>query len=371
MHITLKTKLVKIPGITTIDLYIIKKFLGTFIYAIILIISISVVFDLTEKIDDFIEEETPLNEIVFDYYINFVPYFANLFVFLFTFIAVIFFTSKLSNQTEVIAILSSGISYQRMLRPYFISATIIAVFSFLLSGYFLPPANAKRTEFEMKYIKGEFRNTDRNIHRQVEPGVFIYFDSYTNRIKAGYKFSIEKFVDGQLVSKLIADMAKWDSISNKWSLKNYKIRNINGLSEEIIRGKTIDSTINMHPDDFDSKWNLYETMTNPELSKYIEQERVKGENVEVYEVELYRRYSAPLAIFVLTLIGVSLSSRKAKRGVGAHIGIGLLLSFTYILFMEIAAQFAISGSANPKIAILTPTIAYGVISIFLYRTAPK
>ena len=220
-----------------IDSYIIKKYLGTYFYSIALIICIVIVFDISEKIDDFIEKEAPLKAIVFDYYFNFIPYFVNLFGALFTFIAVIFFTSKMAADTEIIAILSSGVSYKRMLLPYFISTLVIAVLSYFLINYIIPPANRVRLDFEENYIRNTFRYKEKNIHRQIEPGVFIYMESYNNFYNIGYKFSMEMFENGKLKSKIISSYIKWDTTKNKWTINNYLIRELDSLSEKITSGR--------------------------------------------------------------------------------------------------------------------------------------
>lgn len=356
-----------------LDLYIIKKFLGTFFYAIVIIISISVVFDLSEKIDEFLENKAPLNAIVFDYYLNFIPYFANLFSSLFTFIAVIFFTSKMAARTEIIAILSSGVSFRRLLFPYFISALIIAILSFVLSSYIIPPANATRLAFENTYIRNPYQNRDRNIHRQVLPGVFIYFESYNTSNDVGLKFSIEKFEDGELKSKLMSDFARWDTAVDKWHISNYYIRNfLESGQEEIIQGTQLDTALNIYPKDFKQRVNIVETMSTPRLNTFIEEQRRRGEsNIEAYLIEKYKRTASPFSTFILTLIGVAISSRKTRGGIGGHIGIGLALSFTYILFLQISSQFAISGTLSPLIAVWVPNFIYAIIGVFLYRLVPK
>ncbi|MDK2978517.1 MAG: lipopolysaccharide export system permease protein [Bacteroidales bacterium] len=359
-------------GLKKIDIYIIKKFLGTYFFAILLIISIAVVFDISEKIEDFIEKEAPLKAIVFDYYLNFIPYFANLFSSLFTFIAVIFFTSKMAYNTEIIAILSSGVSFRRMLYPYFISALIIALFSFALMAYVIPPANAVRLDFTYKYIKNPIRNTDKNIHRQIEPGVFIYMKSYNTTNDIGYKFSMEHFDEREnLQSKLMSDYIKWDSTNNKWAIRNYYIREINGLEEEIITGTSIDTALNMKPEEFKRIENFTETMNIHELNDYINKQRMQGADVISLLIDKYSRVAYPFSTFILTLIGVSLSSRKIRGGIGMHIGFGLLLSFSYILFMRFSTMFAVNGTMNPLFAVWLPNLIYAIISLFLYRLAPK
>ncbi len=359
-------------GLKKIDIYIIKKFLGTYFFAIVIIISIAIVFDVAEKVEDFLEKSAPFNEIALDYYLNWIPYFANLFSSLFTFIAVIFFTSKLASDTEIIAILSSGVSFQRLMYPYFISALVIAIMSFLLVAFIIPPANATRKDFEYKYIKNPIRNTDKDIHRQIEPGVFVYMKSYNTSNDVGYKFSIEKFEDGVLKSKLISDYVKWDTTQSKWSIRNYYIRDIDSLSENITIGTRIDSTLNMFPEEFKRMDNFTETMSLPQLNKYIEQQYMKGaDNVVELLIDKYQRFAWPISTFILTLIGVSLSSRKTRGGIGKHIGLGLGLSFSYILFMRFTTMFAISGSMNPLLAVWLPNIIYAMIGVYLYRLAPK
>lgn len=359
-------------GLKKIDYYIIKKFLGTYFFAIVIIISIAIIFDVSEKIEDFIEKSAPLKAIAFDYYLNWIPYFANLFSSLFTFIAVIFFTSKMAYNTEIIAILSSGVSFSRMMYPYFISALVIATISFLLVAYIIPPANATRKDFEYKYIRNPIRNTDKDIHRQIEPGVFIYMKSYNTTNDIGYKFAMEKFENGKLKSKLISDYAKWDSTTSKWMIRNYYIREIDSLGERIITGSKMDTALNMHPEEFKRMINFTETMTLPELNDYIEEQYMQGaDNVVELLIDRYSRFAYPFSTFILTLIGVSLSSRKVRGGIGMHIGFGLLLSFSYLLFMRFTTMFAISGSMNPILAVWLPNIIYAIISLFLYRLAPK
>jgi len=355
-----------------LDIYIIKKFLGTFFFAIVLIISIAVIFDLTERIDDFIEKEAPLSEIVFDYYMNFIPYFTNLFSALFVFISVIFVTSKMASNTEIIAILSSGISFARLIRPYLLSAFIIAVFSFLLNSYIIPPANKVRLDFTEKYIKNPYRNYDRNIHQQISKNTFIYMENYNVANMVGYKFTIEKFKKGQIVSKLKADYIKWDIEKNKWVVHNYTIRAIDGLTEALTSGYQLDTTLNIKPEDFSTRVNIVETMNRPQLQAFIDEQKMRGvEEIESFLIEKYRRFAFPFSTFILTLIGVSLSSRKSKAGIGLHIGFGLMISFAYILFMQISSQFAIKGDFDPLLAVWIPNIIFSGIAVLLYKLAPK
>lgn len=355
-----------------LDIYIIKKFLGTFFFSILLIIGIAIIFDISEKIDDFIEKEAPLKAIAFDYYLNFIPYYSNLFSFLFIFIAVIFFTSKMASHSEIIAILASGVSYNRLMRPYFISAFVIAIFSFVLSNWIIPPANKVRLAFEDKYINNAYRFTDRNFHKQIQPGMFVYIDSYNNRSNEGAQFSMEHIAEGKLQSKLMAEKIRWDSISNKWQLSNYRIRFFEEGKERIVEGNFMDTVIAMYPDDFRRKVTVVETMNREELNEFIEREKLAGSGkLEAYLIEKYKRTSFAFSSFILTLIGVSLSSRKSRGGTGLNLGIGLLLSFTYILFMQVSFQFSIGSNLSPLVAVWIPNIIYTFIALFLYRIAPK
>ncbi len=352
-----------------IDFYIIKKFLGTFFYAIALIICISIVFDVSEKIDDFMSKDVALKTIVFDYYLNFVPYFANLFSGLFTFIAVIYFTSKLAYNTEIIAILSSGVSFNRLMRPYMVGAAVIALFSYLLGNYVIPPANKKRVDFSNMYIGTRKDGAERNIHRQIEPGVFVYMTSYNATNDVGYKFTLENFVDRKLVSKLSAEYIKWDREKKKWVIHDYFIRTIDSYTEKITQGSEKDTTLNMSPQDYQVVANVVETMTLPDLNKAISNLRLRGVSTIDYEIEKHRRRSQPFSAFILTIIGVSLASKKVKGGIGFHLGLGLLLSFSYILFMQVTTVFATSNLLVPWMAMWIPNIVYGGLAFYLYRRA--
>ena len=355
-----------------LDIYIIKKFLGTFFFSILLILSIAVIFDISEKIDDFLEKQAPLHAIVFDYYLNFIPYFGNLFSPLFVFISVIFFTSKMAFNTEIIAILSNGVSFKRMMLPYFLSATLLAIMTFYLSNFVIPNSNKKRLAFEETYIRNPYRNFNRNIHKQIKPGVFIYLESYTVENNIGYKFSIEKFIDNVLVSKLNSSYVQWDTTKNLWTVHNYYIHNFNGTKETIITGNELDTNIVVVPKDFSRRVELVETMDYNRLNTFIEEQKLQGsDNVDVYLAEKYKRFANSFSTFILTLIGVSISSRKVRGGIGLHLGIGLMLSFSYILFMQLSTNIALGGSMPILLGIWIPNILYLIIGIFLYRSAPK
>jgi len=361
------------PKLLTLDWYIIRKFLGTFFFTISLIVAIAVIFDLSEKIDDFLENNAPAKKIIFDYYLNFIPYFAVLFSPLFTFITVIYFTSRMAYNTEIIAILSSGVSFNRLLVPYFVSALALTLFAFVLNNYVIPHANAQKLAFEETY----YHNTpkvvrERNIHKQIDPGIYIYLESFNTFSNSGRKFSMEKFEDGKLLSKLFSDDIQWDSTKNKWHMHNYYIRNFKAESQVIIQGKDADTTINLGPEEFRRRNNAMEAMNLGELNQFIKEQKLQGAaDIDLYLIEKHKRFSFPFSAFILTLIGVSVSSKKAKGGIGMQLGIGLLISFSYIVFMQFSTQFAISGAFSPFIAVWIPNVLFAVIAIFLYRLAPK
>ena len=356
-----------------LDWYIIKKFLGTYVFAIALIISIAVVFDFNEKQDKFMSHDAPWSAIIFDYYLNFIPYFANLFSPLFVFIAVIFFTSKLAENSEIIAMFSTGMSFKRMLRPYMVSAAIIAVVTFGLGAYVIPKGSVTRINFEDKYYKQRKMNTARNIQLEVDSGVIAYIERFENYSNTGYRFSLDKFEGKQLVSHLTARSITYDtSAVHRWIIRDYMIREMKGMKETITKGTRADTTLFMEPADFLVMKNQQEMLTSPQLKEYIDRQKQRGfANIKEFEIEYHKRIATSFASFILTLIGVSLSSRKTKGGMGLHLGIGLALSFSYILFQTIASTFAVNGNMPPAIAVWIPNVLYTFIAFYLYQKAPK
>lgn len=359
--------------ICRLDRYLIVKFLGTYFFAIALIISIAVVFDINENIDKFINNKAPVKAIIFDYYMNFVPYFSNLFSPLFVFIAVIFFTSKLADNSEIIAMMSTGMSFKRMLRPYMISAAFIAILTYGLGAYVIPKGNVTRIDFENRYKGKKTQQYVRNVQLEVDSGVIAYIERYENYNKTGHRFSLDKFVDKKLVSHLTARRITYDTTSvHKWIIKDYMIREMEGMRETITTGKQMDSIIHMEPQDFLIARGQQQMMTSAELKDYIAKQKQRGfANIKEFEIEYHQRIAMSFAAFILTVIGVSLSSRKVKGGMGLYLGIGLALSFSYILFQTVSATFAINGNTPPIIAVWLPNILYTFIAIYLYRKAPK
>ena len=366
-NVAVQPKKLRKPLVKTFDLYIIRKFLGSYVFSIVLLLAIVVMFDINEKLDAMLS--APLKETVFDYFMNFLPYFANQFSPLFTFIAVIFFTSKLADNSEIIAMLSSGISFRRLMVPYLVSAAIIAAFSFVLAAYVIPPANVKRIEYTNKWVSNKKVEYGTNIQLQVAPGVIAYMSRYDNVSKNGYKFSLEKFENKVMKSRLTAQSITYDTLY-KWTIKDYVIRDFKGLRESIRRGSQMDTIIEMEPRDFLISKNDQETLTNEQLKTYINRQKERGvANIKNFEIELENRYAMTGAAFILTVIGMSLSSRKVKGGMGINIGIGLLLSFSYILFSTVTSSFAVSGYTSPFVAMWIPNFIYTFIAIYLYRRA--
>ena len=351
-----------------LDKYIIRKFLGTYIFAIILLLAIVVMFDINEKLDSFIK--APIKATIFDYFVNFLPFFANQFSPLFTFIAVIFFTSKLAGNSEIIAMLSTGMSFRRLLRPYLFSAAIIACATYLLSAYVIPPANVKMFEYTNTYVKNKRVDYGSNIMLMVSPGQIAYMNRYDNITKTGHRFSLESFdSDKRLISRLTAQTIKWDTLYN-WRVQDYVKRDFHDEREFITKGRSLDTTIAFEPRDFLISKDDCQKLTTPELNQYIKQQKKRGVgNIKTFEVEQQRRIAMTAAAFILTIIGMTLSVKKVKGGMGLNIGIGLVLSFSYILFMTITQSFALSGLTSAFVAMWIPNVIYTIIAIFLYRRA--
>ena len=365
----------KLKFIKRMDRYIIMKFIGTYFYSIALIISISIVFDINENLAKFTSYHAPLRAIVFDYYANFVPYFANLFSPLFVFIAVIFFTSKLAGNSEIIAMLASGMSFKRLLRPYMISAALISALNFYLGSYVIPKGTVVRPDFESLYKNNKKITSAQNVQLQVGKGVIAYISQYDDKTKTGYGFSLDKFEKKKLILHTTANVVKYDTISDSryhWKMVNYKTRDLRGMREKITSGMEKDTVIMMEPMDLVFSKGQQETFTSPELLRYISKQQERGSsNVVQYEVEYHKRIASCFASFILTIIGVSLSSRKRKGGMGVYLGTGLALSFAYILLQTVCATFAINANTPPMLAAWIPNILYFGIAYLCYRKAPN
>ena len=356
-----------------IDLYIIRKFISTFFVALILIIGIVIIFDISERIDDFVAKEAPLRAIIFDYYVNFVPYFMNMFSPLFVFITVIFFTSKMAADSEIIAILSCGISFHRMMVPYMFSATLIAILSLCLNLFIIPEANKTRLEFENQYIKERTKSVGRNVHYQIAPGEFVFAESFSSWNNTAYRFTLEKIEDHKLVSKLSAETAVYDTTKGTWRLKKYFIREYNDdLTDNIRSGRQIDTVLALSAKDFYLNEKTVETLTYSELNELIDTQKMRGDgNIKFALIEKNTRFALPFSAFILTIMGVALSSKKRRGGIGWNIGIGIALAFTYILFLRFSQMFVFTDTLPPSIALWLPNVVFAIIAGFLYRIAPK
>ncbi|HXH99972.1 MAG TPA: LptF/LptG family permease [Sphingobacteriaceae bacterium] len=358
--------------IKIIDWYIIKKYLGTYVFTLSIFIVIYIIFDVSEHLDNFLRYNAPLDKIVFNFYLGSVPYYINLLSPLINFIAVIFFTAKMAEQTEIVPILSGGVSFSRFLRPYFISACVIFLFSLVLNIFIIPITNKLKIDFENVYIDPNEENSKLYTHMQLDKDTYVYIENFDNNLNVGYKFALEKFSGDTLKEKLIAERITWDSVKTKWSIENYSIRTIAGLKEKMTSGVNKDTTLDMRPVDFETFNNIYQAMNMTELNERIQKEEIRGTGIMVeLKLEKYKRFISPFASFILTLMGVSLSSRKVRGGIGLSLGIGILFSFTYILSMRFADMFSLKGGLPPLLAIFIPNIIFAVLSIYLLYKAPK
>lgn len=358
---------------TLLDRYIIRRFLGTFVFLIMIIMVIFIIFDLSENIDRLIEKDAPLDAIIFNYYINFIPYYVSLVFPLFVFLSVIFFTSKMAGQSEIIPILSSGVSFNRLMRPYLITSAGIAVFFYFLIGWVLPPANQMRTKFMDRYIRNDYHNFDRNIHMQLNKTDFAYFESFSYQDSVGYMFSLEKIVNGQLKYKLMANRLMWKKETKSWVAEGYYARHFLGKREWLEKGMTKDTVLPFTPKDFGRalEGEDISALTNTALDEFIERERIRGKSIEHLLMAKYSRIFTPITAIVLTVIGLAVSSRKRRGGIGLNLALGITLSFSYILMDRFASIFAIQSNFPPLLAASLPTLIFAFVAAYLVKLAPK
>ena len=357
-----------------LDSYIMKKFLVTFLIALLVAILLIIIFDVSEKIEDFVKHEVPLKSIIVDYYINFIPYFVNMFSPLFVFITVIFFTSRMAANSEIIAILSGGVSYHRMMVPYMVSALFIFLLSLFLNLYVIPRSNASRVEFETKYTDQAYTKYSRNnVHYQIAPGQFVYVQTFSAYNNTAYKFTLETIEEGKLVSKLSAESATWDSTMDGWHLRRYFIRDYTRGMEDYVRcGEAMDTVIALKLSDFYRNQKTVETLTREELNALIDTQNMRGDaNVMYAQIEKNRRITLPFSAFILTIIAVALTSRKKRGGIGFNLALGIGLAFLYILFLRFSEMFVYTGTLSATLALWLPNIVYALIAAVLYKLAPK
>ena len=336
--------------------------------------AIAIIFDFQEKYDDFISHKAPIKAIIFDYYLNFIPYYANMFSSMFVFISVIFFTSKMAANSEIIAMHAGGISFHRFLVPYMITAGFLAIISWALILYVIPESNKVRIDFEDKYVRNKYQNWEKNIHRQVRPGMFVYMDNYNVDSENAFRFAIEKFEDGKLISKLTSDYARWDSTKNVWTVYNYFIRDLSGDVEKHIKGARLDTACYLEAKDLKMRDSYVEKMNIVALNEFIETQKLQGPSLVLFNheflmIEKHQRWALPFSTFILTLLGVCLSNKKKRGGTVINIVIGTTLCFTYILLLQVSTTFTLNLGFSPFISVWMPNFLYAIIAFFLYKKA--
>ena len=358
--------------IKLLDWYIIKKYLGTFVFTLSIFTVIIIVFDISERLDDFLKHQAPIDKIFLNYYAGVVPFYLNMLSPLINFIAVIFFTAKMADQTEIVPILSGGVSFNRYLRPYWISAFVIFLVSLIANLYIIPSTNKLKNDFENVYVNPKVDNAKLNIHMQMDKNTYVSINNFDNNQKIGFKFTLEKFKGFELREKLVADRITWDSVKRVWTLDNYSIRSVDGLKEKMTYGVKKDTTLDMRPSDFEIYENIFDNMSMSTLNDRIKKEEIRGTGIMTdLLLQKYKRFINPVAIFILTLIGVSLSSRKVRGGVGLPLGIGIFLSFAYIVCNQFSTMFALKGGLPPLLAVLLPNVLFGLLGLYLMAKAPK
>jgi lipopolysaccharide export system permease protein len=356
-----------------LDIYIIRKFFGTFFFTLALFMVIVIVFDVAEKLDNFIDNNAPLHSIIFDYYINFIPYFAVLFAPLFLFIAVIFFTSRLAAASEIIAILNSGVTFNRLLRPYIFCAIVIAALDLYANNWLIPDANKTRLKFENTYVNDPYVSGTSNFHLQMDKNLFVYLLNFDYSDSLGRQFAIDRFNNnGRLIYKLRAQQAKWIYKQKAWEVSNYTIRLNDSMHESLWSGRDTMMHLNFKPKDFKNDIRDVATLNFSELNDYIALQKSRGaNNVAFYEVEKYQRTSFPFAIIVLTVIAVAMSSRRIRGGTGLYLGVGIGISFCYILFLQFSKTFSTNANLPAALAVWIPNIIFSFLAFYLYWKAPK
>ncbi|AFD07316.1 LptF/LptG family permease [Solitalea canadensis] len=365
-------KFKKLLNITKLDEHIIKKFLGTFFFGLAIFIIIIVIFDISEKLDDFLKGSATFKQIVLDYYVNFVLFYVSVLSPVVIFLAVIFFTAKMANNTEIVPILSSGVSYFRFLYPYFITAAFLAVVSFIANAYIIPPSTRTKLDFEHTYIHTKYEYKGQNRHFKLDEHSYAYIQSYNIKDNSGYKFTLEKFKGDTLYYKLVANRIAWDTTKKEWKIENYSIRHNNGLKERMEGGDKLFMKLNLSTRDFEKQDDTRGSMTLPQLNRQIELEELRGTgNVSKYEMDRWRILTTPVSIFILVVMAVTLSSKKVRGGVGLPLGIGIGCSFAYIILMQFAEIFSTKGDLPTYIAAWVPHIIFGSLAIYLYKIAPK
>ena len=374
-----------------LDKYILKRFLSTFFFVVLILLAIITIIDLTEKMDKFALAGLSATQIL-GYYLDFIPWIGSLLAPITIFIAAVYVCSRMAGHSEIIAILSSGVSFRRILLPFFVGATLVGVLNFVLNGWVIPNSNKSRVAFEVQYLKSKYYFDQRNVHIQVAPNTYLYMQSYNNSTQIGYHFTLERFENNKLMEKLSANRIEWDSTKLKWTLRDWSLKKVDGIFEipqqpeiaegfetkrmvstdTVIAGASLDTALVIEPKEFESDYRKYDGLTLKELDDFINTLRARGSTgIEVYEVEKYTRYTSPFTIFILVFMGVIVSSRKSRGGTGPQIVLGFFLSFIFILFFTLFRTFAETGALPPQISVWIPNIIFGVISIIMYKFVPR
>jgi lipopolysaccharide export system permease protein len=368
-----------------IDKYILKQFLTTFFFVVIILLAVISVIDMTDKMDKFAKANLSGLDIL-GYYGDYIPWIGSLITPITIFIATVYVCARMAGRTEIIAILSAGVSFKRMLVPFFAGAGVVAIISFILNGWIIPNSNKSRLAFEVQHLKGKYYYDKRNIHIQVAPDIYMYLQSYNNSTHTGYHFSLERFKDNKLIEKMTGARIEWDTTKLKWTVRDYVITEVDEIFEKAGRrrgtanspgrklrtGVSMDTALVIHPKEFESDYRKYDGMTINELTNYVATLRARGSaGVEVYEVEKYTRYAYPFTIFILVFMGVIVSSRKSRGGTGVQIALGFTLSFVFILFFTLFRTFAENGQWPPEISVWIPNIVFGALSLFMYKYTPR
>lgn len=354
-----------------LDRYILKKFLSSYIFVVLILIAVTVVIDITEKSDDFLQHQLTFRQIA-RYYVDFIPWIANLVTPITVFIAAVFVTSKMASHTEIVAILSGGVSFRRMLVPYFIGAILIAAVSFYLNGWVIPNSDKSRVAFLVEYTRKPYNFNQNNIHLKIAPESYMYLRNYNNHSKVGHQFTLETVRDHEMHQKLTARRVSWNEELKKWRIQDWTLREFDGRNEYISHGKVLDTLLNITPKDFESSKYMEQTLTIKELNSTIALLKSRGaDNVETYVVEKYMRYMSPFAIIILVFIGVIVSARKSRGGAAFQIALGFLIAFVFIICFMLGREFALKSVVSPLLGVWMPNIIFTVVSLLVYRTVPR
>ncbi|MGG5505298.1 MULTISPECIES: LptF/LptG family permease [unclassified Myroides] len=354
-----------------IDWYILKRYLATFFVMLLLFVPIGIVIDVSEKINKILENKVPVQATVM-YYLDFTVYFANMLFPIFLFISIIWFTSKLANNTEIVAILSSGISFTRFLRPYLIGATMISLLALAMSMYIVPRASAGYNDFRYKYLKRDEVRESQNVFKQINANEFIFVSNFNYGNNTGYNFTLEEFDGNTLVSKIEAKRIEWNAETKLYTLYDYFKRSVGEGGDKLEFADAKELQLEFDIDDLSPVVYAAETMTLGQLKRFIEKERMRGSsNINVHLVVLYKKYSVPVSAFILTIIAVSVSSMKRRGGMGINLAIGIALAFIYVFFDKIFSVLAEASSMSPLVAVWIPNVTFSILAIFLLRNARR